>query len=286
MCSHLGKSVTNRMQRSEEHQVPSGADANSAVIAHNEDSREHIPTLSGEQANASDNGTINEVEGGAKRTKLRAFTSKTKVKTKKLLRIEDGGSADEGSESEGHGFLRNIERDPAFSHDQLYKHKRWKDSGTTSRSLSALESIATTVLHPKRAIKSKATRTTAGQLSKTERPFISQKADLELLEAHDKLHHAESSRSSKQAAFGSEGDYVTNGYRERIKEMQNQRESLRVAWTTSKHVRRVRVVPKRHMEFPDNDHFTRKNMEGEHFDWLSWLGWVQLQDPLSKPEPY
>lgn len=277
MCLLLSKSVTNRMQRSEEQQVSSSVDANSYVIAHDEDSRRQIPRLPDEQANASDNGTTNEVEGGAKRTRLRAFTNKTKAKSKKFLGMEDEGSAYEGPESDCHGYLWNIERDPAFSHDHLYKHSRQKDSGTTSRPLGALGSIATTVLHPKKAIKSKATRTTAGQLSKAERPFISQKADLELLEAHDNLHHAESIRSPRQTAFGSEGDDGTSGYRERIKEIQNHRESLRVAWTTRKHVRRVRVVPKQHIAFPDNDHFIRKDMEEEHFDWLSWLGWVQLK---------
>lgn len=267
------------MQCSDEHQASSGVNTASSVVTDDEDSRKQALSLSGEPADASENEIIDGGEGRIKREKIRALTRKTKAKTKKFLRIGDGGSADEGRESGSHGFLRNIEHDPAFIHDQLYKHKRTNESGTTSRPLEALESIATTVLHPKKALKGKATRTTAGQLSKAERPFISQKADLEFLEAHDNLHHAESSRSSRQAAFDSEGDDVTIGYRERIEEMQNHRESLRVAWTTSKHVRRVRVVPKRHVEFPDNDYFTRKDMDGEHFDWLKWLGYVQLKIP-------
>ncbi len=258
------------MQRSQE------ADPDSSMVSHDKNSRAHIFRLSGEQADSSDHGVANGMEGGAKRRKLRALASKTKAKTKKLLRTEDGESEDEGSHGEGHGVLGNLERDPAFNHNKLYKQKRRDDRGSSNKPVGALESIANTVIRPKSAIKSKATRTTAGQLAKAERPFISQNADLELLEAHDSLHHAETSRLPKQATSDSEGEDVTIGCRERVKELQEQRESLRAAWTTSRHVRRVRVVPKRHMDFPDNDSFTRKDANGEHFDWLSWLGYVQL----------
>ena len=259
------------MQRHEE------VTAYPAVVSCCEDSL--VPRLSGEQADAPANGILNRMDGGAKRKKLRAFTNKTKAKTKKFLKFEDGELTSEGSVNEDHGILQNLERDPAFNQNEFSKQKRWHDGGTSHRSMGTLGSIATTVAHPVKAIKSKATRTTAGQLSKVERPFISQKADLEFLEAHDKLYNVESSRSSNQATSDSEGDNVVMANRERIKEMQEHRESLRVAWTTSKHVRRVRVVPKRQMEFPDNDSFIRKDSDGKHFDWLSWLGYVGLQSP-------
>ena len=252
------------------------ADTKSPTVTHDNDSRAQILRLSCEQADASDHENNSRTEGRMKRKKLKALTSKTKAKTKKLLRIDERESTGEGSDSEDHGPLQNIARDPAFSHNELYKQKRWHDRGTAYRPLGALESIATTVVHPKRAIKSKVTRTTAGQLSKAERPFISKKADLEFLEAHDRLSHAESSRPSRQVTSDSEIDDVTTGYREKIKEMKEHRESLRAAWTTSRHVQRVRVVPKRHMEYPDRKFFTRQDSEGEHFDWLSWLGYVRL----------
>lgn len=266
------------MQRFHENEALQGFDAKSPTVTHDDDSCAQIPRLLSEQADASDHESKTTTEGGTKRKKLKALTSKTKAKTKKLLRIEQRESTGEGSDSEDHGVLQNIARDPAFSHNKLYKQKRWNDGGTAYRPLGALESIATTVVHPKRAIKSKATRTTAGQLSKAERPFISKKADLEFLQAHDRLSHAESSRSSRQVTSDSEVDDVTTGYREKIKEMQEHRESLRAAWTTSRHVQRVRVVPKRHMEYPDRKFFTRKDSEGEHFDWLSWLGYVRLPE--------
>ncbi|KAL2047929.1 hypothetical protein ABVK25_011198 [Lepraria finkii] len=47
--------------------------------------------------------------------------------------------------------------------------------------------------------------------------------------------------------------------------MEVHRESLRAAWTTRRHVRRVRVVPKRYVERDDGGNFVR-------YDWLGWLG--------------
>ena len=235
-----------------------------------------IHGLSGEQADASEDGTLNKIGNGSRRKKLRVLTSKTKVKTKRLFRVEDEGSTSESAESNDHGVMQSLEHDPAFSHDKLHKQKRRKDGGTAYKPLNALESIATAVVHPVDAIKSKATKSTAGQLSKVDRPYISRRDDLDFLEAHDNLNHAESSRSSKQGMSDSEGDTATSAYREKIKEMQKHRESLRAAMTTSRYVRRVRVVPKRHMVFPDSDFFMKKDCDGDHFDWMSWLGYVSL----------
>ena len=40
--------------------------------------------------------------------------------------------------------------------------------------------------------------------------------------------------------------------------------------------RRVRVVPKRHLEFPPDEYFQVRNKQGTtpRYDWLSWLGYV------------
>ena len=264
------------MQRLQEQRILTEVDANAVAVTRDDELRTQMPRFSGEQADASDTGSIKRMKGGTKRQKVRVLTSKTKAKTKKLLGIEDSESNDEGSDREEHGVLWNLEHDPAFSHNKLYKQKRWNDGKTAYRPLGALESIATTVVHPKKAIKNKATRTTAGQLSKAERPFLSKKADLEFLEAHDDLYRAESSKSSRYVTSDSEDDDVTVGYREKVKEMQKDRESLRVAWTTSRHVRRVRVVPKRHLEYRDASFFTKKGSDGDQIDWLSWLGYVRF----------
>ena len=273
------------MQRPQEHQARAVVNADSAVVTRGREFHAHSRRLSGDQADASDNESINRVEGGTKTEKLRALTSKTKAKAKKLLKIGNEESTGEGSEIENYDVIRNIERDPAFSQNQRHKQKRWNDGGTAHNPLGTLESVAATIIHPKKAIKSKVTRTTAGQLSKAERPYISKEADMKFLEAHDNLHHAESSRFSKPVTSYNEGGNVTIGQREKVKEMREHRESLRAAWTTSRHVRRVRVVPKRHIEFPDNDFFVRKDSEGEHFDWQSWLGYVQLHFPKISKGP-
>lgn len=226
------------------------------------------------QAGDSDDDSITKMPGLSKRKRLSKFTSRTKAKTKKLLKI-DGAAVDAQSESEEDGFLGNIERDPAFNSSQLVKSKRSSPHATAKKTLGTLQSVAASVKHPVEAVKNKATRATAGQLSKTERPYLSKKADLEYLEAHDNLKSAETTASSRQATSDEEDDSIIGDHKDRIREMEEHRESLRVAWTTSRHVRRVRVVPKEHIQFPPNDYFARQNVDGHlaRFDWLSWLGY-------------
>ena len=99
---------------------------------------------------------------------------------------------------------------------------------------------------------------------------------MEFLQAHDNLKRAESTSSSKQGTSDEERNSLLGGHRDKIREIEEHRESLRAAWTTSRHVRRARVVPKRHINFPNNEYFLKKNERGElvGYDWLKWLGYV------------
>lgn len=226
------------------------------------------------QMGDSDGSSIDKQPGLSKRMRLSNFTSRTKAKTKKLLKV-DGTAVDVQSEGEEDRFLDSLEHDPAFNPSQLVKSKSSDPHGTSKTTLGTIHSIAASIKHPVEAIKSKATRTTAGQLSKTERPYLSKKADLEYLEAHDNLQCAESTASSRRATSDDELDSVIGDHTNRILEMKKHRESLRVAWTTGRHVRRVRVVPKEHIQLPRNENLMKDNVDGgsARFDWLSWLGY-------------
>ena len=225
------------------------------------------------QTSLSDDGSIETTLSPSKRRRLSRLTRRTQ----KLFKLDDTMENDE-SEDAGEVSLDNINHDPAFNTCQLIKKKRFRPGRTADKTLSAVQSIGNAVIHPIKSAKSTATRTTAGQLSKAERPFLSQRADIELLQAHDNLKRAESTSSSKQGTSDGERESLIGGHRDRVQEIEKHRESLRAAWTTSRHVRRVRVVPKSHINFPDNEYFVERDKGGEvvRYHWLKWLGYVCL----------
>lgn len=229
------------------------------------------------QTSPSEDGSTEKMLGLSKRKRFSGLTRRTKAKTKKILKL-DGAVVDELSKEEEEDPLDNMKIDSAFNSSHFVKKKRLRPGKTADKTLGAIQSIGNAVVHPIRSAKSTATRTTAAQLSKAERPFLSQKADIEFLQAHDNLKRAESISSSKHGTSAGEQDSLIGGHRDKIREMEEHRESLRAAWTTSRHVRRVRVVPKRHVNLPQNEFFVERDERGKflRYDWLKWLGYVIL----------
>ena len=228
-------------------------------------------------SSASEPESINEVEGSTKRQKLRNFSKKAKQRTKNLLHA-DGGFSEEGTFSKEKDVLSTIKDDPAFNPKILTKHKSSVADGFSGNrnTPSTLRSVAKGLIHPKDAIKGKATKTIAYKLSQAQRPYLSQEADQDLLNAHDDLDEAYSSRSLRNATSDEEADSIVQNRRNRVKEIEAHRESLRAAWTTSRHVSRVRVVPKRQIDYPIKKNFAEKDSQGRivRYEWLRWLGCV------------
>ena len=221
----------------------------------------------------SDDGSIDRLTL-SKTQRLSGLRSRVKAKTKKLLNV-DSTAASRDSKDRDESFLNNIKHDPAFNPRQLSKQKQTSPTTATRKTKDVVKTIGSTVTHPKDAIKATITRTTAGQLSKTERPYLSKGADLDYLEVHDKLRRMESSSSSRKGISDEEQDAIVDNHKDKLREMEAHRESLRAAWTTSRHVRRVRVVPKRHINLPENEYFTERDANGRfvRYDWLRWLGY-------------
>ena len=245
-------------------------------------SRSNIPDttdgLEQGQTSPSDNGSMETMSASTTRKRLSKITRGTKAKTKKLFKL-DGAVGDQQSENVEKSPPNVIKNDNALHSSQSPKRKRFRPGKTAERTLGAIQNISNAVAHPVKAAKSTATRTTAGQLSKAERPFLSQEADIEFLRAHDNLERAESSRSSsKQDVFDEDQESLIGSHRDKIREMEEHRESLRVAWTTSRHVRRVRAIRKRHFNFPGDECSMERNARGDfvRYDWLTWFGHVRL----------
>lgn len=229
---------------------------------------------------SSDEGSMEKMSGSPMMKRLTGLTQRTKAKTVKLLRL-DGAAPDNQLKNEGEGSVKRMEKDPAFNSSLLVKKNRVRPGKKADKTLGTFHNIGSAVVHPVKSAKSTVARTTAGQLSKAERPFLSQKADIELLEAYDSLKCTESTGSSKQNTSDEDLESMIGIHRDNIREMEEHRESLRAAWTTIRHVRRVRVVPKRHINFPDNEYFIERDGRGDflRFDWLKWLGNVFSHAP-------
>ena len=176
------------------------------------------------------------------------------------------------------GPMKNVTQGPAFNPSQLVKKKRFNGAVQAKKTLGAIQSLGSNLAHPKEAIKNKATKTTAKEFSKAERPYLSKNADLELLEAHENLKHIKNASSARLGQRDVEEDDTVVDHKEKIQRMEAQRESMRAAWFTSRQVRRVRVIAKRYMQYPELSSFAEFDSDGKvvRYDWLEWLGHILL----------
>ena len=228
----------------------------------------------------SDGGSIAKMRGPTKREKLRGLTRKTKAKTKKILHIHGEAATDGELNGDAHGVLDNIEADPAFNPGKLMKEKPLTVRGAAEKTTGKLHSIASMVAHPSKNVRNKALRTTADQLANAERPYLSQNAKRELVEAHDELRHAQTRSTLGQGISEEARVVLEEDSRQKIEEIEKHQESLAVAYTTTRHVNRVRVVSKKLVKFPEKEAFVEEDGNGNvvRYLWLKWLGNVNSPD--------
>ena len=269
MLGNTFRSHVNHDTSAPDHQIPRQKDFEVDIVAKLSSEEDETYESVGEHQ-----------EKHSKRARFHNLGTKTKTKTKKLLRLSDGHDPDEkDSEIDTTEVLKEVEEDPAFNPKKVTEHStdQWTTSnGQHNKPTGTLKSIAKAIAHPKEAIKSKVTRTTASKLSSIQKPHLSQKADIEFLDAHDNLSRAQSTQASRQVSSDEDGDdEETAHYRKKVEILEAHRESLRVAWTTG-HIERVRVVPKRHFEFPKKEAFIERNDRGEfiRYRWEKWLGHI------------
>ena len=227
------------------------------------------------------NGSILRVSDYPKRSYSSDHLRKSQPRATKFFQVL---TASQNSETVCNGVMHGLEHDPAFSSKKPPHTEHVSLDTAGNRTLNTFQTVGRSIVHPKEAIKSKLTKTTARQLSKTERPYLSQKSDLEFLQAHDNLKHAESTNASIRDGSDKEYETIVDGHRDRLREMETHRESLQAAWTMSRHVRRVRVVPKRRMPLPKAEQFAERNARDKlvSYDWLKWLGYVRITHPSTR----
>ncbi|KAL9006589.1 MAG: hypothetical protein Q9188_000626 [Gyalolechia gomerana] len=208
------------------------------------------------------------------RKKLRQLASKTKKTTKRLVNAPVQQTELQNMSYNNDRSSPILEGDAAFNVDQLNTEHR-SEKGVAAKIQVNLRAVAAGIMHPKQGIKGKATRSTAGRLSRMERPYLSRTMDMEFLEAHDHLSRAQSLTSSTRNTSEEEPNLWGDDCKERVEQLEAQRESLRAAYTTSRLVHRVRVVPKRHINLPGTKRFEVRDSQGKYvgYDWLKWIGY-------------
>jgi hypothetical protein len=204
---------------------------------------------------------------------------RAKAKAKKALNV--GYSAEDSSpQTPYEAAYQELNESPAFNSSRFLNKARSGPSGIPDKAIAFAQGTAEVLLHPKTAAKRHATRNAAGELAKS-RPYLSRKADLDFLEAHDELKRAKGADSRDGGGYEEDLEKRRrdiNHCEDHIQEMERRRQSMRVAWVTARHVQRVRAVyAVSPPPFPEQSFFEKQDDCGNtEFQWGKWLGYVSL----------
>ena len=224
---------------------------------------------------------INTPPNKTTRARLRSVKEKSKDKAKKLFSKEEPleDAQIEGDEH-GSGLHSGIDEEPAFNPAHLDKQESSTLSDVPHIAKKAVKKVASVALNPKRAIQKQATKTSTGMISAgQQQPYLSHEDDRDFLNAHDNLLRAQSSQSLRQGSDQESDDETTKYCRRELEGLEAHRESLRVAWVTSRHIDRVRVVPHNRLDYPRYEAFIERDESGAfvRHKWERWLGYVCSQ---------
>lgn len=207
---------------------------------------------------------------------LQRVKDKTKATTRRVLHI-DSTEGEDGEKDAYDAAVEELNDSPAFNTSKFLKKSRIGPSGGPDKFIALLQSTVHAVVDPKAAIKSRASRKTAGKLSK-DRPYLSRQADLDFLEAHDDLERAQGTQDmNDDEETAARKDEDIGDRAKRIQDLENKRHNMRVAWVTGRHVQRVRVVDAvAPPPFPDDSFFIEEDDCGfPAFNWEKWIGYVR-----------
>jgi len=196
------------------------------------------------------------------RDKLKSWGQKAKIKTKDALHIDD---THDRVKLENPGVIDELENNPAFKPEKAASSDPVSAvadtiDGTASKGRRLLHLAA----HPRKSLKHK----TAKKLATSDRPYTSRQAEEKLLKAHDELEAVQ-----EDLEDGEESEKVDR-LRGVIDDMEDHRESLRIAWTSRRFIHRVRVVPVRQRKLPKPIEYQREEGPGVYrgIDWFTWYG--------------
>lgn len=177
--------------------------------------------------------------GPSKHVRLRTIAARAKAKTRGALSLPSQDHALTSSGDEDDLFA-----DAAFNAYETAEYDSGPSNNSSDGVISAIESAAKMLLHPRRAMRHKATKSTAGQISTASKPRFSSSQQRNFLDAHDRLTTAKSNSTSLHASESTAESTDTDVEiaRKRVDRYEDQRESIQIAWILGRHVDRVRIV--------------------------------------------
>ena len=226
--------------------------------------------------------------GSTKRSHARSLSKTLTQKAKRKLSLSQSHHGQSNSlesldknglKSSQHMTLESkVSHDPAFNPAHVLSHPPpplGKHQGDVK---DDLKSIATAIVHPVESVKSRATRTAAGKMSKVQRPFLSPEEDRQFLSKHEELSRVASPRSSWAQQSGEEQDQEEAALRIQLEDLEDHRSSLEAAWNLGRHVDRVRVVRNKVPNFPVKASFEERDEKGNvvRRKWEKYVGYVRL----------
>lgn len=241
----------------------------------------HLPTESSSEGNASICSIQASSEPSLARARVHNVVSIAKQKTRDVLHIEQFDNNDEEEHVEKSGAqetFREIIDSPAFNNSRLLNRARIGQTGIPDKVIATIQATGHFIVSPKAALKTRATRKTAGRLANSQ-PYLSKDADLKFLEAYDDLHNADGARDHGNRGEGPEKGQKSVGDCEgNLKRLEAARESMRVAWLTTRHVQRVRVIEMTPPPPLNNAAFEKLDEYGyKEFQWGNWLTYNLLR---------
>ena len=209
------------------------------------------------------------------RRKVRSIRQKASEKSHRAVSIlKPEESSDRAPADQA---VANVKADPAFNAHQLVDAPDAdRKPSITVKKVTA--NVLAAAVHPVSTTREAVKRRAAKEISRAQRPYMSAEDDHALLEAHDDLA---TSRSHSAYYPSDEDSDETQSRQQKIHEIEDHRESLRVAWAVSGHTDRVRIV-QHQVPLPKKEWFREFDEHGRflRLDWGKYIGHVGPEMPL------
>lgn len=210
----------------------------------------------------------------------------TASQIKDLLHLKDpaemchAAEFDESPSDDESALVAELQEDPGLNPSQANPSARYEEEhGKGEKTKKLLKTVAETIAHPKEAIHKHSHKKAAAVLA-TSRPVIPKKNDQEFLEASDRVEGRDMGAGAQQQDSGGlesgEGDDDQADDVKELQDLMGERDSLRVAWTTDLHLRRVAAVERNVRRLPKLVDFEVLDDDGSKMiQWDKFIGTVR-----------
>ncbi|KAF4555156.1 Hypothetical protein D9617_3g022280 [Elsinoe fawcettii] len=198
---------------------------------------------------------------------LKDFRDDAKHKSKRLLHaLNPKQASGETSEVDQDDPAQELLNNTAFDPSQLVAEQKRAVGGKSDKILGTALAAGKAIANPKSAFKRKAVSSVAVK----DRPYLSQQADADYVDAHVDLDNAQ---ASSQATSDEDDNTHVDATKSRLEQLEDARDARKVAWTTSRHVMRVAVVANQSPPPPDPEDFyiTNEQTGKRKVDWESYF---------------